>query len=126
MQDGLPQLLVLQASAQSQLFLSAAQRDLPYELDSDLKTQGRTTLGGAVDTEKQYFGAHFRITTEPDETKRLIGFNFLEETTLGGGNGVVHFWEFDEQFKQLHKIQHKMPVGLTEWTSQHLLAKLFP
>lgn len=83
---------------------------MPYQLDSDLKTIGKTTLGGAVDTEKQYFGAHFRIVSEPDQSKTLVGFNFLEETTLGGGNGVVHFWEFDEQFKQLHKTQHRMPV----------------
>lgn len=87
------------------------QRDLPYQLDNNLKTLGKTTLGGAVDTEKQFFGAHFRITTEPDESRRLVGFNFLEETTLGGGNGIVHFWEFDESFKQLHKTQHKMPVS---------------
>lgn len=86
------------------------QRDLPYALDHDLKTLGKTNLGGAVDTEKQFFGAHFRVVSEPDESKRLVGFNFVEETTLGGGNGVVHFWEFDEAFKRLHKTQHKMPV----------------
>jgi len=88
------------------------QRDLPYELDHDLKTLGTTTLGGAVDTEKQFFGAHYRVVSEPDTSKRLIGFNFVEETTLSGGNGVVHFWEFDESFKRLHKTQHKMPVSL--------------
>ncbi len=88
------------------------QRDLPYELDNDLRTLGKTTLGGAVDTEKQFFGAHYRIVSEPDASKRLIGFNFVEETTLSGGNGVVHFWEFDESFNRLHKTQHKMPVSL--------------
>lgn len=88
------------------------QRDLPYQLDNDLKTLGKTTLGGAVDTEKQFFGAHYRVVSEPDASKRLIGFNFVEETTLSGGNGVVHFWEFDESFKRLHKTQHKMPVSL--------------
>ena len=85
---------------------------MPYQLDNDLKTLGKTTLGGAVDTEKQFFGAHYRVVLEPDASKRLIGFNFVEETTLSGGNGVVHFWEFDEVFKRLHKTQHKMPVCL--------------
>ncbi|DBB06748.1 hypothetical protein WJX82_009214 [Trebouxia sp. C0006] len=91
--------------------LALYERDLPYELDNDLKTLGKTTLGGAVDTEKQFFGAHYRVVSEPDASKRLIGFNFVEETTLSGGNGVVHFWEFDESFKRLHKTQHKMPGG---------------
>lgn len=95
------------------------QRDLPYQLDNDLKTQGKTTLGGAVDTEKQYFGAHYRVTTEPDNSQRLVGFNFLEDVSLGGSNGVVHFWEFDEKFKQLHKIQHTMPVSMFHYASPH-------
>ena len=84
---------------------------MPYELDNDLKTIGRTNLKGAVDTEKQFFGAHFRIISEPDESQRLVGFNFVEEAGLGGGAGVVHFWEFDDTFNRLHKTQHKMPVS---------------
>lgn len=39
------------------------QRDLPYQLDNDLKTIGTTNLNGAVDTDKQYFGAHYRAVS---------------------------------------------------------------
>lgn len=83
------------------------QRDLPYQLDNDLKTVGTTNLSDAIDTEKQYFGAHYRSVTEPDGSHRLIGFNFTEEAQ----NGVVNFWEFDDKFKRLSKEQVKLPVS---------------
>lgn len=83
------------------------QRDLPYQLDNDLKTRGTTTLGNAIDTEKQFFGAHYRSVTEPDGSHRLVGFNFTEEAQ----NGVVNFWEFDDKFKRLSKEQVKLPVS---------------
>ena len=63
-----------------------------------------------MDTAKKYFGAHYRVVLEPDGARRLVGFNFAEETSLGGGNGLVHFWEFDESFDELHKTQHRMQV----------------
>lgn len=83
------------------------QRDLPYQLDNDLKTRGTTTLGNAIDTEKQFFGAHYRTVTEPDGSHRLVGFNFSEEAQ----GGVVNFWEFDDKFKRLSKEQVKLPVS---------------
>lgn len=83
------------------------QRDLPYQLDNDLKTVGTTTLGNAIDTEKQFFGAHYRSVTESDGSHRLIGFNFTEEAQ----GGVVNFWEFDDNFKRLSKEEVKLPVS---------------
>lgn len=83
------------------------QRDLPYQLDNDLKTLGTTTLDGAIDTDKQFFGAHYRAVTEADGSQRLVGFNFAEEAQ----GGVVHFWEFDENFNRLTKEQVKLPVS---------------
>ena len=83
------------------------QRDLPYQLDHNLKTLGTTNIDGAIDTDKQYFGAHYRAISEADGSKRLVGFNFTEEAQ----DGVVHFWEFDDQFHKISKVQHKMPVS---------------
>ena len=82
------------------------QRDLPYQLDSDLKTMGTTTLSNAIDTDKQFFGAHYRTVTDSDGSRRLVGFNFTEEAQ----GGVVHFWEFDDKFNRLSKAQVKLPV----------------
>lgn len=82
------------------------QRDLPYQLDNDLKTVGTTNLSDAIDTEKQYFGAHYRSVTESDGSRRLVGFNFTEEAQ----DGVVNFWEFDDKFKRLSKEIVKLPV----------------
>lgn len=89
------------------LLLLLLQRDLPYQLDNDLKTVGTTNLSNAIDTEKQYFGAHYRSVTEPDGSHRLVGFNFTEEAQ----SGVVNFWEFDDKFKRLSKEQVKLPVS---------------
>lgn len=83
------------------------QSDLPYQLDHDLKTHGQTKLNGAIDTDKQRFGAHYRIITEADGSRRLIGFNFQEQAQ----SGDVTIWEFDDSFNSISKIKHTMPVS---------------
>ena len=83
------------------------QSDLPYQLDNDLKTVGRTNLDGAIDTDKQRFGAHSRTVTQAAGSRRLVGFNFTE----GAQGGTVHFWEFDDKFSSISKTQHKLPVS---------------
>lgn len=89
--------------------LALYESDLPYQLDNDLKTIGTTTLNGAIDTDKQRFGAHYRIVTEADGSRRLIGFNFQEQSLAQ--SGVVTMWEFDDQFNSISKTQHTMPGG---------------
>ena len=85
------------------------QRDLPYELDNRLHTLGTTDLGGSIDTPKKFFGAHHRIVAAgPDgRSRRLIGFNFAEEPT----GGLLHFFEYDEEFRLLHKTTHLLKAG---------------
>ena len=83
------------------------QSDLPYQLDGDLKTIGTTTINKAIDTEKQRFGAHYRTVTEADGSRRLVAFNFEEQSK----DGFVHFFEFDEGFNRVSKVQHKLPVS---------------
>ena len=79
--------------------LALYERDLPYHLDSpDLKTAGKTDFGGEID--EPYFAAHHRIVEEADGSKRLVGFCSSES---GLDNKLV-IWEFDEDGKQLHKV----------------------
>lgn len=82
------------------------QRDLPYEMTADLRTVGQTDLDGSIDTEKKFFGAHYRIKPESDGARRLIGFNFSE----AGSDASLCFWEYDEDFKQIEKTVCKIPV----------------
>jgi len=80
--------------------LALYERDLPYHLQSpDLKTAGKTDFGGQID--EPYFAAHHRIVEEADGSKRLIGFCSSES---GLDNKLV-IWEFDEDGKQLHKVE---------------------
>ncbi|CAL8462447.1 g1980 [Coccomyxa elongata] len=79
--------------------LALYERDLPYELDTTLRTLGTTDLGGSINTPKKFFGAHHRIVPGPDGGRRLVGFNFSEEPS----GGLLNFFEYDEQFRLLYK-----------------------
>lgn len=90
------------------------QRDLPYELDATLRTLGTTDLGGSINTPKKFFGAHHRIVTSAENGaaggRRLIGFNFSEEPS----GGLLHFFEYDEQFRLLHKTTRLLKVTVQQ------------
>lgn len=79
--------------------LALYERDLPYVLSNDLETLGQTDISGTVDTEKKFFGAHFRIMHEADGTQRLIAFNFSEGPT----SAKLCVWEYDDKWNMLHK-----------------------
>ena len=53
-------------------------------------------------------GAHHRILTQPDGSRRLVGFNFSEEPS----GGLLHFFEYDEQFRLLHKTTRLLQVRM--------------
>ncbi|KAK9906660.1 hypothetical protein WJX75_005713 [Coccomyxa subellipsoidea] len=79
--------------------LALYERDLPYEMDATLRTLGTTDLGGSINTPKKFFGAHHRIVDGPNGDRCLVGFNFSEEPS----GGLLNFFEYDEQFRLLHK-----------------------
>ena len=71
------------------------QRDLPWELDSALRTLGRSSLGetlGRSAGTPANFGSHCRVTVEADGSRRLIGSSFQE----GPLSGELIFMEYDE------------------------------
>jgi len=83
------------------------QRDLPWELDSSLQTVGRTDLGGTVGAVgKPNFGSHFRIFTEEDGSKRLVGTSFDEDLS----QGKLTFFEYNEQMELLYRTTAELPV----------------
>ena len=83
------------------------QRDLPWELDSALQTVGRTDLGGTVGAVgKPNFGSHFRIFTEEDGSKRLVGTSFDEDLQ----QGKLTFFEYNEQMELLYRTTAELPV----------------
>ena len=83
------------------------QRDLPWELDSSLQTVGRTDLGGTVGAVgKPNFGSHFRIFTEEDGSKRLVGTSFDEDLQ----QGKLTFFEYNEQMELLYRTTAELPV----------------
>jgi hypothetical protein len=45
---------------------------------------------------------------QPDGSRRLIAFNFSEEPS----GGLLHFFEYDDQFRLLHKTTRLLPVRL--------------
>lgn len=82
--------------------LALYERDMPYELESpDLKTLGTTDADGALKDTDPYFGAHYRITTDADGKRTLIGFSSSE---VGSQNRLT-VWEFDEDFNRLTRTQ---------------------
>lgn len=84
--------------------LALYERDLPYELrDADLKTSGRTDLGGAIDS--PYFSAHNRIVTEQDGSRRLVAFSSSESML----DNQITVWEFDEAGRQVEKVELRLP-----------------
>jgi all-trans-8'-apo-beta-carotenal 15,15'-oxygenase len=84
--------------------LALYERDLPYELrDADLKTSGRTDLGGAIDS--PYFSAHNRIVTERDGSRRLVAFSSSESML----DNQITVWEFDEAGRQVEKVELRLP-----------------
>ncbi len=87
-----------------------AQRDLPYELDTTLRTLGTTDLGGSINTPKKFFGAHHRIVPGLDGGRRLVGFNFSEEPS----GGLLNFFEYDEQFRLLYKTTRLLKVRVPQ------------
>ena len=58
----------------SQSDCTVLQSDLPYESDNDLKTNGITTLDGAIAIDKLRLGGHYHIVTEADGSRRLVAF----------------------------------------------------
>eukprot|EP00884_Botryococcus_braunii_P006857 jgi/Botrbrau1/16172/Bobra.0272s0007.1 len=85
--------------------LALYERDLPYALDNSLRTLGQTDLEGTVDTPKAFFGAHYRVERGSGSPGRLVAFNFSEEPT----SALLHFFEYDEDFKLLHKSRWDLP-----------------
>ena len=84
--------------------LALYERDLPYELrEADLKTTGRTDLGGAIDS--PYFSAHNRIVTERDGSRRLVAFSSSEAML----DNQITVWEFDEAGRQVEKVEVRLP-----------------
>ena len=85
----------------------SVQRDLPWELDSSLQTVGRTDLGGTVGAVgKPNFGSHFRIFTEEDGSKRLVGTSFDEDLR----QGKLTFFEYNERMELLYRTTAELPV----------------
>ncbi|KAK9808604.1 hypothetical protein WJX72_000386 [[Myrmecia] bisecta] len=87
--------------------LALYERDLPYELDEQLRTLGQTDLGGSIKSACRQWGAHYRVETRADGAQRLIGFN-ATETPQGNR---VNFWEYDETFKCLHSTPYLLENG---------------
>lgn len=91
-----------------------AQRDLPWELDSSLHTVGRTDLAGTVGAVgKPNFGSHFRVFTEDDGSKRLVGTSFDEEMRQGN----LTFFEYNEHMELLYRTTAELPVGVLKPSS---------
>ncbi|KAK9824995.1 hypothetical protein WJX81_007215 [Elliptochloris bilobata] len=84
--------------------LALYERDLPYEMDAELKTIGHTDLGCSIDTPK-FFGAHHRVELDAHGHERLVGFNASEEAN----SALVNFFEYDEDFRLLQKAMHRLP-----------------
>ncbi len=83
------------------------QRDLPWELNSSLQTVGRTDLGGTVGAVgKPNFGSHFRVFTEDDGSKRLVGTSFDEDLR----QGKLTFFEYNERMELLYRTTAELPV----------------
>lgn len=68
----------------------------------------------------QFFGAHYRMVSQPDGSKRLIAFSAAEE----GHDAMITLWEYDSDFKCLHKGKHTLKgesqrtfVLSCKWTS---------
>ena len=85
------------------------QRDLPWELDSALRTLGRSSLGetlGRSAGTPANFGSHCRVTVEADGSRRLIGSSFQE----GPLSGELIFMEYDEDMRLMHRTSAALPV----------------
>lgn len=98
------------------------QRDLPYELTSALETVGQTDFNGTIDSEKKFFGAHYRIMKEADGSDRLIGFNFAEQAN----SALVNVWEYDADFNMLHKTTREIKVSSHDLADLHFAGALTP
>jgi hypothetical protein len=85
-----------------------AQRDLPWELDSRLRTLGRSSLGASLGGPAN-FGSHCRVTTEAHGSRRLIGSSFREGLLAG----ELTFLEYDEHMRLLHRSSAPLPVQLS-------------
>ena len=84
--------------------LALYERDMPHELTTPtLATKGPTDCDGAIDG--PFFAAHYRIFTEPDGARRLVGFNSAE----AGLDNTVTVWEFDEAGNRLHRTNATFP-----------------
>jgi hypothetical protein len=93
---------------------TCAQRDLPWELDSSLHTVGRTDLGGTVGAVgKPNFGSHFRVFTEDDGSKRLVGTSFDEDMRQGN----LTFFEYNEHMELLYRTTAELPVSVLKPSS---------
>ena len=71
--------------------LALHERDLPYELS----TPGLETVGQTVEVPTEhhpYFAAHYRVTQEPDGSRRLVAFNSSERSWRGLGCCLVRAW----------------------------------
>jgi hypothetical protein len=77
-------------------------------MDATLRTLGTTDLGGSINTPKKFFGAHHRIVDGPNGDRCLVGFNFSEEPS----GGLLNFFEYDEQFRLLHKTTRLLKVPI--------------
>lgn len=94
------------------------QRDLPWELDSGLRTLGRSSLGATLGAPAN-FGSHCRVATEADGSRRLVGSSFQEGLLAG----ELTFLEYDERMRLLHRSSAPLPVrlliSLTSLSRQH-------
>ena len=87
--------------------VTCVQRDLPWELDSSLHTVGRTDLEGTIGAVgKPNFGSHFRIFTEEDGSRRLVGTSFEEDLR----QGKLTFFEYSEDMDLLYRTTAELPV----------------
>ncbi|MEW5299826.1 MAG: hypothetical protein WDW36_002801 [Sanguina aurantia] len=86
--------------------LALYERGLPHHLDDNLTTVGTDDLAGSVDGNK-FFGAHYRMVSQPDGSKRLIAFSAAEE----GHDAMITLWEYDSDFKCLHKGKHTLKAA---------------
>ena len=55
---------------------------------------------------KPNFGSHFRVFTEDDGSKRLVGTSFDEDLRQGN----LTFFEYNEQMELLYRTTAELPV----------------
>lgn len=85
--------------------LALYERDLPYELSTpDLRTVGQTVQ---VPGDKPFFGAHYRVTSEPDGSRRLVAFNAYEALQ----DGKICVWEYSEGGERLALKEYTAPAA---------------